>query len=199
MIARIRGRVLEARLTSIVIDVSGLGYEVTVAPEISGNATLGGEIELFTSQVIREDSWTLYGFLTSNSRDLFDELQTVTGVGPKVAHSLLSMFAPDELRNHIGQAEVAALEKVPGIGKKVAARIILELQEKFRTHGGKNRPSGKWRNSLKDALITLGYSAKEAEKAIDQVVSDLAKIGETNPENLELSELLKKTLNQARK
>ena len=199
MIARIKGRVLETRLTSLIIDVSGLGYEVTVAPEISGSVSSGGEIELYTSQIIREDSWTLYGFLTSNSRDLFDELQTVTGVGPKVAHSLLSMFGPDDLRNHIGLAEVAALEKVPGIGKKVAARIILELQDKFQTHGGKNRPSGKWRNSLKDALISLGYSAKEAEKAIDQVVTELAEAGVSSPDNLELSEMLKKTLSQVRK
>jgi Holliday junction DNA helicase RuvA len=109
------------------------------------------------------------------------------------------MFGPDDLRNHIGLAEVAALEKVPGIGKKVAARIILELQDKFQTHGGKNRPSGKWRNSLKDALISLGYSAKEAEKAIDQVVTELAEAGVSSPDNLELSELLKKTLSQVRK
>lgn len=199
MIARIRGRVVEARLTTLVVDVSGLGYEVTVAPEISGSVSSGGEIELYTSQIIREDSWTLYGFLTSNSRDLFDELQTVTGVGPKVAHSLLSMFGPDDLRGHIGLGEAAALEKVPGIGKKVASRIVLELQDKFQTHGGRNKPGGKWRNSLREAMISLGYAAKEADKAIDQVVTELGDAGISNPENMELSELLKRTLNQARK
>ncbi len=195
MISRIKGVVLETRLTSLVVDVSGLGYEVTVAPEISSSISSGREIELYTSQVIREDSWTLYGFLNSNSRDLFDELQTVTGVGPKVAHSLLSMFGPDDLRSHIGEGEASALEKVPGIGKKVASRIILELQDKFQTYkSGKNKPGGRWRNSLKEALISLGYSAKEAEKAIDQVVLNLDE--SANPD---LSELLKKTLSQARK
>mgnify|MGYP006271486673 CR=1 FL=1 len=200
MIARIRGQILEARLTSLVVDVSGIGYEITVAPEISNGANIGSDIELFTSQVIREDSWTLYGFQSSDSRDLFDELQTVTGVGPKVAHSLLSMFSADDLRTHIGSGEATTLEKVPGIGKKVASRIILELQERFQTlKSGKSKLNGPWRNSLKEALISLGYSVKEAEKAIDKALDSLDAEGKSAPERIELSELLKLTLNQVRK
>jgi Holliday junction DNA helicase RuvA len=110
------------------------------------------------------------------------------------------MFSADDLRTHIGSGEAATLEKVPGIGKKVASRIILELQERFQTlKGGKSKLNGPWRNSLKEALISLGYSVKEAEKAIDKALDSLDSEGKSAPERIELSELLKLTLNQVRK
>lgn len=200
MIARLKGTVLEVRLTTLVVDVSGVGYEIRVAPEISSSVQTGDLLELFTSQVIREDSWTLFGFQSADARDLFDELQTVTGVGPKVAHSLLSTFNPDDLRTHIGSGETSTLERVPGIGKKVASRIVLELKERFQTYkGGKSRTGGPWRAPLREALVSLGYSAKEADKAIEQTVRSLESASGVNPETLELSELLKMTLSQVRK
>jgi Holliday junction DNA helicase RuvA len=110
------------------------------------------------------------------------------------------MFSADDLRTHIGNGEAATLEKVPGIGKKVASRIILELQDRFQTlKGGKSRSNGPWRNSLKEALVSLGYSVKEAEKAIDKALDSLDSEGKSSPEKIELSELLKLTLNQVRK
>ena len=200
MIARVIGHLLEVRLTSVVVDVNGLGYEVVVAPDIAASVQVGERVDLFTSQVIREDSSTLFGFKNVQARELFNQVQTVTGVGPKVAHSLLSNFSPDELRSAIGSADLKALEKVPGIGKKVASRIILELQERFQTlKSGKSKLNGPWRNSLKEALISLGYSVKEAEKAIDKALDSLDAEGKSAPERIELSELLKLTLNQVRK
>jgi Holliday junction DNA helicase RuvA len=195
VIARVIGHLLEVRLTSVVVDVNGLGYEVLVAPDIAASVQVGEKVDLFTSQVIREDSSTLFGFKNVQARELFNQVQTVTGVGPKVAHSLLSNFSPDELRNAIGSADLKALEKVPGIGKKVASRIVLELQDKF---GGSNlqkdRLGGKWRASLKDALTSLGYSSREADQAIDKSLETIS-----NPDDLDLSELLKITLSQAKR
>lgn len=194
MIARLSGEVVELRLTDLVIDVAGVGYEIRVAPEIISRMKVGDRVNLFTALVVREDSWTLYGFNNESARDLFDELQTVTGVGPKVAHSLLAVFAPEELRNLIGSGDNSALEQVPGIGKKVASRIILELRERFNTGLNKTKQSGKWRESLHQALTSLGYSSKEADKAIDSTLNGL----EVNPEELELSELLRRALSNTR-
>ena len=195
MIARVIGQLLEVRLTSVVVDVNGLGYEVLVAPEIAASLQVGEKIDLFTSQVIREDSSTLFGFRNIQARELFNQVQTVTGVGPKVAHSLLSSFTPEDLRVAIGSGDLKALEKVPGIGKKVASRIVLELQDKFGNSAQqRDRLGGKWRSSLRDALTSLGYSAKEADQAIDKTLETIS-----NPDELQLSELLKITLSQAKR
>ena len=194
MISFLRGRVIEAHLTSLVVDVNGLGYEVVVAPEIANGATKNAEIELFTALVVREDSWTLYGFRSSDARSLFEELQSVTGVGPKVAHSLLAFFRPDELRMTISDGNLAALEKVPGIGKKVASRIVLELKDKYGGGSRKNSArSGKWRENLSQALVGLGYSQREADSAIDAAITD-----DMNPSEEDLAELLKRTLTKAK-
>ncbi len=194
MIAQISGRILEVRLTSIVVSVSGMGYEVNVAPEITSRAKAGDEIELFTSLVVREDSWKLFGYKNASARDLFEELQNVTGIGPKVAHSLLNSFSPEELQSIIGSGDQLALEQVPGIGKKVASRIILELRERYNTGKSKGTTSGRWRDSLIDALTSLGYSAKDAERSIEQTLKSL----DVDPASVELSELLRMTLANSR-
>ena len=195
MIARISGELLEVRLTSLVIEAGGLGYEVLVAPDIAASLQVGERIELFTSQVIREDSSTLFGFRNTQARELFNQVQTVSGVGPKVAHSLLSSFTPDDLRIAIGSGDLKSLEKVPGIGKKVASRIVLELQDKFGNQMQQRELiGGKWRASLRDALTSLGYSTREADSAIDKTLESVEK-----PDQMELSELLKISLSQAKR
>ena len=194
MIAQISGRILEVRLTSIVVSVSGMGYEVNVSPEITSRARAGDEIELFTSLVVREDSWKLYGYKNASARNLFEELQSVTGIGPKVSHSLLNAFSPEELQSIIGSGDQLALEQVPGIGKKVASRIILELRERYNTGKSKGARSGRWRDSLIDALTSLGYSAKDAERSIEQTLKSL----NVDPASVELSELLRMTLANSR-
>jgi len=195
VIARISGELLEVRLTSLVIEAGGLGYEVLVAPDIAASLQVGERIELFTSQVIREDSSTLFGFRNTQARELFNQVQTVSGVGPKVAHSLLSSFTPDDLRIAIGSGDLKSLEKVPGIGKKVASRIVLELQDKFGNQMQQRELiGGKWRASLRDALTSLGYSTREADSAIDKTLESVEK-----PDQMDLSELLKISLSQEKR
>lgn len=195
MISFIRGRVLESHLTSLVVDVNGLGYEVTVAPDIASGTSATAEIELFTALVVREDAWILFGFRNPDARNLFHELQSVSGVGPKVAHSLLSFFRPDELRIAIGDGSTKSLEQVPGIGKKVASRIILELRDRYADAAqGKRNATGKWREDLTQALIGLGYSNRQAETAVESMLADL----QVEPESLEIAELLRRTLAQTR-
>lgn len=194
MIAHISGRVLEVRLTSLIVDVSGIGYEVNVAPEIASTSIKGDEVELFTSLVVREDSWKLYGYRNANARDLFEELQSVSGIGPKVAHSLLTVFAPDELTGIIGMGDQLALERVPGIGKKVASRLILELRDRYNTGRSRTANTGRWRDSLMEALTSLGYSAKDAERSIDQTIRAI----DEDPSTIELSELLRRALANTR-
>jgi Holliday junction DNA helicase RuvA len=194
VIAQIAGSVLEVRLTSIVVTVSGIGYEINVAPDLASKIAVGDEIALYTSLVVREDSWKLFGYKSADARDLFNELQSVTGIGPKVAHSLLNVFDAEKLQSIIGSGDQLALEQVPGIGKKVASRLILELRERYNTGKSKNTASGKWRDSLTEALISLGYSAKDAERRIEETISEL----DVDPASVELSELLKRSLAGAR-
>jgi Holliday junction DNA helicase RuvA len=194
VIAQIAGSVLEVRLTSIVVNASGIGYEINVAPDLASKIAVGDEIALYTSLVVREDSWKLFGYKSADARDLFNELQSVTGIGPKVAHSLLNVFDAEKLQSIIGSGDQLALEQVPGIGKKVASRLILELRERYNTGKSKNTASGKWRDSLTDALISLGYSAKDAERRIEETISEL----DVDPASVELSELLKRSLAGAR-
>ncbi len=196
MIAHLSGSILDVRLNQLVIDVGGIGYQVTVAPELAADSRVGQSISLHTSLVVREDSWTLFGFSNADAKNLFEQLQSVTGVGPKVASALLAVFQPEELRSAIAAQDNAALERVPGIGKKVASRIILELKDKFGGgYRSKSSLSGPWRTQVIGALTGLGYSAKEAESALDDVLSDFGR----TPTETDLPEMLKLALAQSRR
>ena len=196
MIAHISGSILDVRLNQLVIDVGGIGYQVTVAPELAADSRVGQSISLHTSLVVREDSWTLFGFSNADAKNLFEQLQSVTGIGPKVASALLAVYQPEELRSAIAAQDNAALERVPGIGKKVASRIILELKDKFGGgYRSKSSLSGPWRTQVIGALTGLGYSAKEAESALDDVLSDFGR----TPTETDLPEMLKLALAQSRR
>ena len=196
MIAHLSGSILDVRLNQLVIDVAGIGYQVTVAPELAAESRVGQSISLHTSLVVREDSWTLFGFSNADAKNLFEQLQSVTGIGPKVASALLAVYRPEELRSAIAAQDNAALERVPGIGKKVASRIILELKDKFGGgYRSKSSLSGPWRTQVIGALTGLGYSAKEAESALDDVLSDFGRI----PSEADLPEMLKLALAQSRR
>ncbi len=196
MISHLSGSIIDVRLNQIVIDVSGIGYQVTVAPELAAESRVGEKISLHTSLVVREDSWTLYGFSNADAKSLFEQLQSVTGIGPKVASALLAVYGPEELRTAIASQDNAALERVPGIGKKVASRIILELKEKFGGgYRSKSTLSGPWRTQVIGALTGLGYSSKEAESALDDVLSDFGR----TPTEADLPEMLKLALAQSRR
>jgi Holliday junction DNA helicase RuvA len=167
-----------------------------VNQQTAAQVTLGSQVQLFTSLVVREDSLTLFGFINDESRSLFELVQTVSGIGPKVALSILGALTPEDLGRAISQEDIGAIEKVPGIGRKGAQRLILELKGKLNDLSSAHQYKGHqpaWREQLTSALVSLGFSPKESDGAISQVVSTLQADG-IDASNLELSELLKLTL-----
>lgn len=195
MIASLFGRVRSLHNDRTVIDVGGVGLAVTITPATSARLSIGNDAQLFTSLVVREDALTLYGFLDEESRVAFDLVQTVTGIGPKVAMSILANLTPEDLGYAIAQENVALIERVPGIGRKGAQRLILELKGKI-THLAEGIPVGhvpQWREQLSSALISLGFSAKEADTAVGALL--VAMQGEKeDPADFELGDLLKRAL-----
>jgi Holliday junction DNA helicase RuvA len=196
MISLLTGNVRAINTDRLVVEVGGFGLSVLVTPTTTTQLTLGSQIQLFTSLVVREDSLTLFGFVNEESRTLFELVQTVSGIGPKVALSILGALTPEDLARAISQEDVGAIEKVPGIGRKGAQRLILELKGKLSdlsTAQPYQAHQPAWREQLSSALVSLGFSPKESDAAISNVVSNLHADG-TDASNLELSELLKLTL-----
>ena len=133
MIASLSGRIRSLQIDRAMIDVGGVGLAVFITPATSARLSVGNDAQLFTSLVVREDSLTLFGFFDEASRLAFDLVQTVTGIGPKVAMAILANMSPEDLGYAIAQENIAAIERVPGIGRKGAQRLILELKGKI-TH-----------------------------------------------------------------
>ena len=131
MIASVRGEVLSVGLDSAVLEVGGVGLLVHTTPGTVAGLRRGAQARLATTLVVREDSLTLYGFADEDERDVFEPVQTVSGVGPRLALAMLAVHAPDALRAAVSTGDLAALTKVPGIGKKGAERIVLELRDKL--------------------------------------------------------------------
>jgi holliday junction DNA helicase RuvA len=179
MIATLRGRVAAHHLGSVVLDVAGVGYRVHVSPGgVPGG--LGDEIVLHTHLAVREDAMTLYGFADAGARDLFETLLGVSGVGPKVALAALGTLGADGLRRAVFGEDVAALTVIPGVGKKGAQRMILELRGKLgapddgvpgaTTNGSAGTPGA--RAEVREALAALGYAAAEVQAALDTLPAD---------------------------
>ena len=170
MIASIRGEVLAIIDNSVVIDVGGVGISTLVVERTLQTLSIGSKATLHTSLMVREDSLTLFGFEDTQERDLFVLLQTVTGIGPRVAQSILNTLTVSDLRNAIGNESAGALEKVSGLGKKGAARIILELKDKVSgvSHRSASGDSG-WQSSISAALSGLGFTGREIDQAISSV------------------------------
>jgi len=165
MIAQLTGTVATVRASGAIIDVGGVGMHVLATPSTLAGLRTGEPTVLHTHLVVREDSLTLFGFATTGERDTFETLQSVQGVGPKLALALLSVLPPAELAAAVAEGNRAALERVPGVGAKVAARLLLEL-------GGKlvlDAPvaGGDERAQVVEALVGLGWNAKVAAKAVD--------------------------------
>ena len=196
MISLLTGTVRSVASDRLIVEVGGFGVSVFVNPQTTSQATLGAQIQLFTSLVVREDSLTLFGFINDESRALFELVQTVSGIGPKVALSILGALTPEDLGRAIAQEDVAVIEKVPGIGRKGAQRLILELKGKLSDLStGQSYTSHQpaWREQLTSALVSLGFSPKESDAAISNVVSELQS-NDVDASTLDLSELLKLTL-----
>mgnify|MGYP000267934079 FL=1 len=196
MISLLNGTVRSIHSDRLVIEVGGFGLSVLVTPSTTMQVTLGSQVQLFTSLVVREDSLTLFGFVNEESRSLFELVQTVSGIGPKVALSILGALTPEDLGRAISQEDIGAIEKVPGIGRKGAQRMILELKGKLSDLSNSQQYKGHqpaWREQLSSALVSLGFSPKESDNAISEVVSQLQTDG-VDASGVELSELLKRTL-----
>lgn len=176
MIAFVRGTVAAMTLSSVVIDVGGVGMQVRCTPATLAGLRLGEPAQVATSMVVREDSLTIYGFVDSEERDMFELAQTASGVGPKVAQALVSVLSPDQLRSAIGTENLAALTAVPGIGKKGAQRIVLELKDRIGPTPASVTGAGlaaSWRDQVHEALLGLGWSARDADVAVDKVAAGL--------------------------
>jgi Holliday junction DNA helicase RuvA len=170
MIARLRGKPVASTPDGLVLDVGGVGYLVAATPAVARMAGGADEITVETYLVVREDAMQLYGFADRDERELFVQLLTVNGVGPKVALAVVSGSPAGELRRAIVREDIARFMAIPGIGKKTAERIVLELKEKLGTI---ETIAPKGDLVARDALVELGYSLAEAERALADVDAGL--------------------------
>jgi holliday junction DNA helicase RuvA len=167
MIARLRGRVAARTANGIVVDVNGVGYLVHATPSVH---KLGdGEIVVETYTHVREDALQLFGFASAAERELFELLLSVNGVGPKVALAIVSGSTPAELTRAIAREDTKRFEAIPGIGRKTAQRVVLELKEKLAVAGLGNDVAGRGDMMARDALVELGWSVVDAERALADV------------------------------
>ena len=178
MIARLRGRPVARTTDGMVLDVNGVGYLIATTPTALRAAERGGEATVETYLHVREDTLQLYGFADADERELFTQLLTVNGIGPKVALAVVSGSPPGELRRAIALGDHARFQVIPGIGKKTAERIVLELKERIVASAA-DVPEAAWRSDVgafvaRDALVELGWSLLDAERALAEIDPDLA-------------------------
>jgi holliday junction DNA helicase RuvA len=184
MIASVRGVVSAVGPDGAVVDVGGVGLSVSCSPATLARLRVGQTARLATSLVVREDSLTLYGFADDDERALFELLQTANGVGPKLAQTILAVHPPRETRRAIASSDIGALTQVPGIGRKGAERIVVELRDRVGglepDYAVDERPLGvggvtavaPWRDQLRHALAGLGFTGREAADAIEIVAQE---------------------------
>jgi holliday junction DNA helicase RuvA len=177
MIAHLRGRLLAKRPNQAIIETGGVGYDVTVSvPTFLDLPGVGGEVELHVHTHVREDQIALYGFLGLAEKHLFEKLITVSGIGPKLAITILSGMAADEMVGAIRSNDLARLTRIPGIGKKTAERMVLELRDKLPVQGAEDMKvppaMGEVEEDVLSALMNLGYQRATAERALMAVTKN---------------------------
>jgi Holliday junction DNA helicase RuvA len=173
VIAFVAGRVAALAPDGAVVEVGGVGLSLQCTPATLAALRIGEPAHLPTSLVVREDSLTLYGFADEDERVVFELLQTASGVGPRLAQAMLAVHGPDELRRAVATEDLAALTQVPGIGRKGAQRIVLELKDRLGSVRGVPAPqraaapgATPWRDQLHGALLGLGWSGREADEGV---------------------------------
>ncbi len=176
MIASVRGEIIDIALDHTVVEAAGVGYKVMCAPSTLATLRRGAEARLITAMIVREDSQTLYGFADADARDLFTTLLGVSGVDPKIALATLAVYDAPTLRQALADGDVTALTRVPGIGKRGAERMVLELRDKIgatvSAAGGAAAAVGHAvRTPVVEALVGLGFAVKQAEEATDKVLA----------------------------
>lgn len=172
MISSVRGLVAAVSPDHAVIEVGGVGLAVQCAPGTLAGLRAGSEVRLATSLVVREDSLTLYGFADDEAKQLFELLQTASGVGPRVAQAVLAVLTPAAVRTAIATGDTSTLTRVPGIGKKGAERLVLELRDRVGPASGDAAGAmvaGAWHEQVRQGLVALGWSAGQAEQAVAAV------------------------------
>jgi Holliday junction DNA helicase RuvA len=196
VIASVRGQVLSVELDHAVVEVGGgVGLAVHAVPATLATLRRGEQTQLSTSLVVREDSLTLYGFADAAARELFVLLQTVSGVGPRLALAMLAVLEPDTLRTALAQGDLTVLTRVPGIGRKGAERLVVELRDRVGVlapvaTGPLTRGGGAVRTQVTEALVGLGFAVRQAELAVDAVLA------EADREPADTSEVLRSVLTQ---
>ena len=180
MLAYVRGSVASVGAGSAVVDVGGIGLELQCAPGTLAELRVGHQATLAAALVVREDSLTLYGFADEDERSVFEILQTVTGVGPRLAQSVLAALTPDTLRRAVATEDLTALMRVSGVGRKGAQRLVLELKDRLGAPVGDVVALGAglsaaptWEGQVREALIGLGWSPREADAAVAVVAEDV--------------------------
>ena len=176
MIARIRGRAVAADAEGLIVDVGGVGYRLFATPTAIRKADGVDEVVLDTHLHVRDDALQLYGFAETGERELFEQLLAVSGVGPKVALAIVSGYSPAELRRAIVREDDALFQTIPGIGKKTAQRVVLELKERIAPLAAVEAPhlgAGDGHVVARDALVELGYTVAEAEQRLADTDPDL--------------------------
>jgi Holliday junction DNA helicase RuvA len=205
MIAFVSGPVAALAPTTAVIEVGGVGMAVQCTPNTLSGMRIGQEARLATSLVVREDSLTLYGFADDDERQVFELLQTASGVGPRLAQAMLAVHTPDALRAAVATGDEKALTAVPGIGKKGAQKLLLELKDRLGepvgAHIGRQGTgtavTASWRDQLHAALVGLGYATREADDAVAAVTPQAEAMGGA-PEVGSLLRAALQTLNRTR-
>ncbi len=174
MIARLKGKIISKHPTAIVIDVHGVGFEVNITTTTFESLGDSDEISLYTYLSVREDSLTLYGFSTNAEKEMFKLLIGISGIGPKLAQSILSGIQIEELKNAISEGNISRIIAVPGIGRKTAERLLVELRdkvEKVEEVAGTTEPFPSVRSDAVSALVSLGYNQKQAEKIVRGILT----------------------------
>jgi holliday junction DNA helicase RuvA len=191
VIAHVSGSVAAVAPDGAVIDVGGVGLLVQCTPGTLAGLRIGERARVATSLVVREDSLTLYGFASDDERNTFELVQTASGVGPRLAQAMLAVLTPDALRRAVAAEDLAMLMSVPGIGRKGAQRIVLELAGRLGAPAdGAATPTiqtsagsaAKWRDQVRAGLVSLGWQAREADQAISAVEPELTGAGGTGPD-----------------
>jgi len=181
VIASVHGRVAAVGPDGAVVEVGGVGLAVSCTPGTLARLRVGEPARLSTSLVVREDSLTLYGFADDDERSLFELLQTASGVGPRLAQAVLAVHPPNEVRRAVATADLTALTRVPGIGKKGAERLVLELRDRIGSVDAGPAADGSpvvvtpvapWRDQVRHALVGLGWTVREAEEAVTAVAPE---------------------------
>ncbi len=180
MIASVAGRVASLGLDAAVVEVGGIGLSVQCAPATLARLRVGEPAALATALVVRETELTLYGFADADEKEIFEALQTASGVGPRLAQAVLAVLRPDDIRRAVATEDLAALTTVPGIGRKGAQRIVLDLRDRLGPPLGtieqppQRRTVPAWQDQVREALVALGYPARDAEVAVSAVADRVA-------------------------